>query len=64
MCVGNFENPTNLEHTFFHFSYIKIPHILCVAHHKLNGVHDCFIMKSKKVLNRFFSYLCHKCDYD
>ncbi len=33
---------------------MKIPHILCVAYHKLNGVHHCFIMKVKEVLNRFF----------
>jgi hypothetical protein len=39
---------------FIHFSYMKIPHILCVAYHKLNGVHHCFKVKVKEVLNRFF----------
>ncbi len=29
-------------------------HILCLAYHKLNGVHHCFIMKVKEVLNRLF----------
>jgi len=33
---------------------MKIPHISCVAYYKLNGVHHCFIMKFKEVLNRFF----------
>jgi chromosome condensin MukBEF MukE localization factor len=33
---------------------MKILHILCVAYYKLNGVHHCFIMKFKEVLNRFF----------
>ncbi len=33
---------------------MKIPHILCVAYYKFNGVHHCFIMKIKEVLNRFF----------
>jgi heme/copper-type cytochrome/quinol oxidase subunit 1 len=33
---------------------MKIPRILCVAYYKLNGVHHCFIMKVKEVLNMFF----------
>jgi heme/copper-type cytochrome/quinol oxidase subunit 1 len=33
---------------------MKIPHILCVAYYKLNGVHHYFIMRVKEVLNRFF----------
>jgi heme/copper-type cytochrome/quinol oxidase subunit 1 len=33
---------------------MKIPRILCVAYYKLNGVHHCFMMKVKEVLNRFF----------
>jgi hypothetical protein len=33
---------------------MKISHILYVAYYKLNGVHHCFIMKVKEVLNRFF----------
>jgi hypothetical protein len=39
---------------FIHFSYLKIPHILCVAYYKLNGVDHCFLIKVKEVLNRFF----------
>ncbi len=33
---------------------MKIPHILCVAYHGLNGMCHYFIMKALKVLNRFF----------
>ncbi len=33
---------------------MKILQILCVAYYELNGVHHCFIMKVKEVLNRFF----------
>ncbi len=40
-----------------HFSYMKIPHILCVAYHKFNGVHHCFIMKVKEILNIFFMFM-------
>ncbi len=47
------KNPTSLKHTF-HPLYMKILHILCVAYHKLNGVHHCFIMKVKEALNRNF----------
>jgi hypothetical protein len=39
---------------FIFFSYIKILHTLCVAYHKLNVVHHCFIMKVLKNFNRFF----------
>jgi len=39
---------------FIHSSYMKIPHILCVAYHKLNGMHHYFIMKMKEILNMFF----------
>jgi hypothetical protein len=39
---------------FIQFSYTKFPHTLCLAYHKLNGVHHCFIIKVLKVLNRFF----------
>ncbi len=35
---GKFENSTSLEHTFHSFFNIKIPHILCVTYHKLNGM--------------------------
>jgi hypothetical protein len=33
---------------------MKIPHILCVVYYKFNGVHHCFLMKVKEVLNRVF----------
>jgi hypothetical protein len=33
---------------------MKILHILFVTYYKLNGVHHCFIMKFKEVLNIFF----------
>jgi hypothetical protein len=36
------------------FSYIKILDTLCVTYHKFNGVHLCFIMKVKEVLNKVF----------
>jgi hypothetical protein len=32
---------------------MKVFHILCVTYYKLNGVHHCFIMKVKEVLNKF-----------
>jgi hypothetical protein len=49
-----FENQFVYNILFIHFSYIKIPRTLCVTNYKLNGVHHCFIMKIKEVLNRFF----------
>jgi hypothetical protein len=33
---------------------MKIPCILFVAYYKFNGMHHCFIMKVKEILNRFF----------
>ncbi len=36
------ENLANLNHTFYRFSYIKIPHTLCVTNDKLNGMHHYF----------------------
>jgi hypothetical protein len=40
---------------FIHYFDMKIPHILCVIYHKLNGMHHCFIMQVKEVLNRFLN---------
>ncbi len=47
---------TNLFKTYFSsiFLILIFFQTLCITNYKLNGMHQCFIMKVKSVFNRFF----------